>query len=52
MERSPDEGVTRFSRDIARREQLKALLTGPIATLEATTCGHRGSTGDRRRDRA
>ena len=34
MERSPDEPVTRaIAREIARREQLKALITGSIATL-------------------
>jgi tetratricopeptide (TPR) repeat protein len=34
MERSPDERITRaVAREIARREQLKALLTGSIASL-------------------
>jgi len=34
MERSPDDRVTRsIARDIARREQLKALLAGSIASL-------------------
>ena len=34
MERSPDERVTRsIAREIARREQLKALLAGSIASL-------------------
>ena len=34
MERSPDERITRsLARDIARREQLKALLAGSIASL-------------------
>ena len=34
MERSPDERITRtLARDIARREQLKALISGSIASL-------------------
>jgi eukaryotic-like serine/threonine-protein kinase len=34
MERSPDERITRaLARDIARREQLKALINGSIASL-------------------
>jgi eukaryotic-like serine/threonine-protein kinase len=34
MERSPDERITRaLARDIARREQLKALIAGSIASL-------------------
>jgi eukaryotic-like serine/threonine-protein kinase len=34
MERSPDERITRIlARDIARREQLKALISGSIASL-------------------
>jgi eukaryotic-like serine/threonine-protein kinase len=34
MERSPDERVTRLvAREVARREQLKALVSGSIATL-------------------
>ena len=34
MERSPDERITRtLARDLARREQLKALITGSIASL-------------------
>jgi hypothetical protein len=38
MQRSPDERVTRqLARDIARREQLKALVAGSIGKLAATT---------------
>ena len=34
MQRAPDEPVTRaLARDIARREQLKALVAGSIASL-------------------
>jgi tetratricopeptide (TPR) repeat protein len=34
MERSPDERITRpLARDVARREQLKALISGSIASL-------------------
>ena len=34
MERSPDERITRaLAREIARREQLKALIAGSIASL-------------------
>src|SRR5213078_1213475 len=34
MERSPDERITKtLARDIARREQLKALISGSIASL-------------------
>jgi tetratricopeptide (TPR) repeat protein len=48
MERSPDARITRaLARDIARREQLKALISGSIASL-GTQLRHRARGGQRR----
>ena len=50
MQRAPDERITRaIARDIARREQLKALVAGSIGTARQPL--RAGARSDQRRDR-